>query len=263
MGNIKKIHNEIKTDQVRDALIRSLLNSLIAVFVALIVLTFIPNNPYYSQIYSGTLVIVFLLTWIFSYLLHVKKISIKVVEQKIPEFDQIYPTALEYDAVQTEPAAALRDKFEKVASNSSTIPLMNTKAYNIKLFIALILLIIIAFLPLIDTRAIPADKFMDFISQFISDKQTLIAERVQLKSGDDILGDENVFAPGKNDIPVTIDLSTGGGNFENPTTWENQLSANSRNYFGVVANLDSPAIEELPAEFEVAKAYNLKIREMR
>jgi hypothetical protein len=263
MGNIAKIHKEIRTDQVRDAIIRSLLNSLIAVFIGLILLTFIPNNPYYAQIFSGTLISLFIITWIVSYVITVKKISKKNVEKKIPEFSEIYPTALEYDTVMTEPAAALRDTFEKVASQSSTIPLLDTKAYNIKLFIAFILLIIIAFLPLVDTRAINPDDFLDFISQFVSDSGSGDIDAVELKNANNILGDESVFVPGENTIPVKIDLSTGGGNFESPTTWDNQLSANSRNYFGVAANLDSPAIQELPAEYSVAKAYNLKIRELR
>jgi hypothetical protein len=263
MGNILKIHREIRTDQVRDAIIRSLLNSLIAVFLGLIALTFVPNNPYYPQIYSGTIIVLFVATWIISYMLTVRKITKDIVGKKIPEFDQIYITALEYDITPTEPAAALRDSFEKIASRSSTIPLLDTRAYNIKLFIAFVLLIILAFLPLVDTRAINPDDFMDFINKFVPQKEEFTRESIKLKDANDIYGEESVFVSGESAIPIKIDLSSGGGDYQNPSAWQNDLSSNSRSFYGVSANLDSPAIEELPAEFDVAKAYNLKIRQMR
>ena len=261
MATITQIHKEIRGDQKKNAFLLSSLNASIVAVIVIGLTTLLPSTFLTLQTHVAIIAVFFILSLIISYPFYVRNISVSQAESKVSDLSEIYSTTIEFANVDTEPAKALREEFSAKAQNASTITLLDINVYQKKILVLFVLIGLLVFIPTVTNLEIDADQLRDIADRLFPDRSTVDPDQIQLRQNANIFGDPTIITSGDESLQIRIDLSTGGGDFQNPSAWENTLRDSSRDYWGINAQIDTPAIEQLPAEFDLAKSYNLKIRQ--
>jgi hypothetical protein len=190
--------------------------------------------------------------------------DVRDVEQRVPAFSEML-TTLKDTLTETNPVIdQFRNDVLRASKSASTASLLPLRSIGIKTSVIFTLLILFTFLPLLSP-----------LFSFIPDELNLPDEFILMKPFEGDIGpaelqdDESIYGEASinedfaGSLDITVDLSTGAGNFSQPLAWQNTPPKAALAYTArAAAVLDNPAIEELPEEYDFAKAYNLKIRSL-
>lgn len=263
MQEIKKIYKEVKNDFIKAKLLLVSLESIIVFLIAYAVIFFVPIPLTYKNIIiPGGLAILYFIIFM---IVASSKYSIPEAQKRIKELDEILATAKEYEHDPSIPAQATREELIVRARKASSIPLLQFGKLYRRFGSLFVLLILIAIIPFLNMGYTLADVIpLENIPLFNVSRAELSADNVTLLDDEGLYGNASSFSATGERIEITVDLTHSGGDYDNPLAWDNDITGDSRgSSLFADAQIENPAIEELPEEIELAKAYNLKIRQMR
>lgn len=266
---IAKIHQSIRFDYLKSEFIVICFEVMFVFFLLQFITIFIPqlqtqipNTPLrLSYTISASVGLLYAITRM---IIKYRAFQIAKVQPKLAELDELYATTMEIESADTLPAQALQSEFIEKAKKTSTYPLMNYSRLFKRMGLIGVILCLLLITPFMSSiQTVDFDWIEDLIpTQRITD---IFAEpdNVTLLDDTDIYGNQTNIVGGNANIQISLDLTTGGGDYANPLAWQNDARDTNSRFSGTIdAKLDSPAIEKLPEEFELAKAYNLKIRQI-
>lgn len=266
---VLQIHRSIRSDYLKSEMLIIGLE-VIGLFLTLQLITiFIPLLQ--THLYDSPFRLNFTLSTIISLLYTIvrlytkrKAFSIAKVQPKLEHLDELYATTVELKDVDTIPANAVREEFIEKARETSTYPLMNYKRLFLKTgFIAIILLLLMITPFVSSIKTIDTSWLVDLIPSNDLTNFFVEPDNVTLLSDEGIYGNQSYIVSGENNLDISLDLTTSGGDYANPLAWQNDVKSSNRFATTIEAKIDNPAIEKLPDEFELAKAYNLKIKQIK
>lgn len=269
-GPVRSLLSQLYADYMVGVALLSLLDALI-VFIVVRILTSITSLenvlPMFlgvsSNLWFALLVGVLSFAWFAAR--RSGKYDVHSVESVIPNLREMLTTLRDTMDDDTEVVEEFRRDVINAAKKSSSEGLIPVGAITKRLGAVFLLIIIFGIIPLFSSvfSFLPSELPDIGLRGLLSETSNSDIPSLDLKSDTSIYGEASTIALGSETLSIEVDLSVGGGDLANPMAWQNQISDESVGGGRVRSVLDSPAIEELPQEYELAKAYNLKIRQLR
>jgi len=266
---VLKIHRSIRLDYLKSEMLVIGLEVIFVFLLFQLITIFVPQLQIYlfdsvfrlNLTLSGIISLIYI---IFRFYKKRKAFSIAKIQPKLSELDELYATTVELKGSDTIPANAVREEFIEKARKTSTYPLMNYKRLFFRTGMIALILCLLIITPFIGSiKTIDTTWITDLIPDNSLTNYFVEPDNITLLSDEGIYGNATYLITGENSIDISLDLTTSGGDYANPLAWQNDLKSSNRFATTIEAKIDNPAIEKLPEEFELAKAYNLKIRQIK
>jgi hypothetical protein len=268
--SIKKLLSNLYVDYIAGVSLISLLDAII-VFLIVRMVTFLMSTRKFLPPLFGVssdlwiALLIGIIAFAFQASKRARRYSIRDVENRVPALSEMLTTIKDTIKMDNPVIDEFRKDVIKTARNASSAGIIPLKGILTKLLVVFLLGILFGFLPLLSPflnflpTDIPLPDDFLYLKQFHGQ-----IDAVEIKDDDSIFGNSTIMQQLENDLEITVDLSIGGGDLSNPMAWQNNPKKDSLAYKGgVSAVIDNPAIEELPIEYELAKAYNLKIKKLK
>ena len=267
--NIRKLLGQVYTDYIKGIALLALLDALIAFFIVRII-TYITSIrkilPDLLGVPADLWVALVIGLIVFAWRASKKAAAYSVndIETRIPALGEMLTTLKDTLTMNNPAVEEFRKDVLKTAKHANTARLIPLRKITIRMGVVFLLMILFGFLPLMA-------HFLDFVPNELPLPDDLLYLRqyqgpidtVEIKDDESIYGEATPMTPGTHDLELTVDMGIGGGDLTNPMAWQNDAPRDPLAYRGAVgAVIDDPAVEELPVEYELAKAYNLKIKQI-
>lgn len=242
---ILDLFHEMGREKIKMAIMHSIIN---------VVLVFLVIN-FVFQIFSIPIYVSILISIVLFYISMVRykrKYSIKYIEKKNPQVEEILETAK--DNIK-EDNIVTRLFFKDVIVHARKISLgelVNLKTLYFRIFAIVIIAMITMLLPPSDVAA-----GIDLLDLDMNDRA--VFDSIGLRKTDDIFGVPKLIDLGDETLEIEVESSN---EFNLDKLTEEEGKDFTKNPFPTQAEAvaDTPSNEKLPEDFELIKQYNLEIR---
>lgn len=244
MEVIKEFLREVLAERVKMASINSSINSVLAFFVSNFFLGAV--SPYLPVAAAAAAFGVSMRHYLKAY-------SLAYIESRNRSVNEMLTTARDNADKTNIVIALLFQDIAKKAKEISFDSLLSRWTFYGRLSIVIVLVILTTFI----TPQQVSHSISDLIESFSSGIRKLQAG---LKDSNDILSDSKLLELGSEEYRLSINPSSNEIDFDNEKPAERRSFARNDFPSDTDAVLDTLNIESLPEEFELVKAYSLKVR---
>ncbi|MBI4176089.1 MAG: hypothetical protein HY518_02715 [Candidatus Aenigmarchaeota archaeon] len=248
--DVRNMFMQIHREKYKLALLNSVVNMIFTFLVLHIFLSIFSVKPYVAAIIS-------IITMPINMRHYMRKYSIDAIEGKNPEIREMLKTAK--DNIRENNIVAqmfFRDVVDKVR-HVYVGSLVSMKKLNVKMVAIVILTMAIVFAPADGGVKIDLNQIAGILDL---SKINFDLGGIAFQDPDDILGDPRLVDLGNKELQINIRPSNNEIDFSKPLEEERKEFARNQFPVDVGAVADTPSNEAIPEEYDLIKAYNLKIR---
>ncbi|MBI2676054.1 MAG: hypothetical protein HYX24_06355 [Candidatus Aenigmarchaeota archaeon] len=244
--DIQEMFRAMEGERLKIALFKSALNSM---------LVFLASNLIASafSLLALSLLLAFL-TFFASLYFYAKRYSMGYIEARNPQLKEMLTTARENISRKDVLTGIL---FRQVLARARTISFEAMASIN-TVYLRVFIIVILAFATTQISPAYVAGQIESF-GKYFSGKKVVMD--VELKNSEDIFGEERLIRLGNDTLQLALQASNNEIDLNSAEEPDKKAFERSEFMFDVEGSAAETSQEKLPEDFELVKAYSLKIRE--